>query len=123
MQYRHHDCRTLQWCQLHDALRRDMARTNTTKSQAVWQPGGAKENSCFREGDRHLRLIYDDEEEEEDRGTDRQTDRDRETDRLRQKQTESDGDGYGVTPSLLPPPPPPPPPPPLLTPLHPQRQT
>ena len=40
-----------------------MARTDTTEGQALWQPGGA-ENSRFREGDRHLGLAYDDEEED-----------------------------------------------------------
>ena len=43
-----------------------MARTNTTEGQAVWQPGGAEEDSCFREGNRHLCLAYDDEEEDLD---------------------------------------------------------
>ena len=41
-----------------------MARTDTTEEQALRQPGGAEEDSCFREGDRHLHLAYDDEEEE-----------------------------------------------------------
>ena len=39
-----------------------MARTDTTEGQALWQPGGAEEDSRFREGDRHLRLAYDEEE-------------------------------------------------------------
>ena len=39
-----------------------MARTDTTEGQALWQPGGAEEESRFREGDRHLRLVYEDEE-------------------------------------------------------------
>ena len=33
-----------------------MARTDTTEGQALWQPGGAEEDSRVREGDRHLRL-------------------------------------------------------------------
>ena len=40
-----------------------MARSNTTEGQALWQPGGAEEDSHC-EGDRHLRLEYDKEEEE-----------------------------------------------------------
>ena len=43
-----------------------MARTDTTVGQALWQPGGAEKDSRFREGDRHLRLAYDDDEEEID---------------------------------------------------------
>ena len=43
-----------------------MARAKTTEGQALWQPGGAKEDSRFREGNRHLRLAY---EEEEDAST------------------------------------------------------
>ena len=39
-----------------------MAGTNTTEEQALWQPGGAEEDSRFGEGDRHL--AYDEEEEE-----------------------------------------------------------
>ena len=42
-----------------------MTRTETTKGQALWQPGGAEEDSCFHEGDRHLCLAYDEEEEED----------------------------------------------------------
>ena len=56
----------LQHCQLHDAvIWRRVARTNTTEGQTIWQPGGAEEDSRFREGDRHLRLAYGDDEEEE----------------------------------------------------------
>ena len=40
-----------------------MARTDTTEGQALWQPGEAEEDSCFGEGDRHLHLVYDEEEE------------------------------------------------------------
>ena len=40
-----------------------MARTNTTEGQVLWEPGGAEEDSHFREGDRHLRLAYNEEEE------------------------------------------------------------
>ena len=46
-----------------------MARTNATEGQALWQPGGAEKDSHFSEGDRHLRLTYDKEEEEEARAT------------------------------------------------------
>ena len=42
-----------------------MARTDTTEGQALWQSGGAEVGSRFREGDRHLRLAYDKEEDEE----------------------------------------------------------
>ena len=42
-----------------------MARTDTTEGQALRQPGGAEEDSRFREGDKHLRLACDEEEEEE----------------------------------------------------------
>ena len=57
----------LQHCQLHDALRRDVARTDTTEGQAQCQPRGVEEDSRFREGDRHLHLahMYNDDEEEE----------------------------------------------------------
>ena len=41
-----------------------MARTKTTEGHALWQPGGAKENSHFREGNGHLHLVYEEEEEE-----------------------------------------------------------
>ena len=40
-----------------------MARTNTTEGQALWQPGGAKEDSRFCEGNEHLGLAYEEEEE------------------------------------------------------------
>ena len=41
-----------------------MARTDTTEEQTLWQPGGTEEDSYFREGDRHLHLVYDDNEED-----------------------------------------------------------
>ena len=61
---RHHDCRTsatalpVTWC----SEAGHVARTKTTEGQALWQPGGAKEDSRFREGNRHLRLAYEEEE-------------------------------------------------------------
>ena len=42
-----------------------MARTKTTERQALWQPGGAEEDSRFREGNRRLRVAYEEEEKEE----------------------------------------------------------
>ena len=54
----------LQQCQLHHAVRRgQVARTETTEEQALRQPGGAKADSRFCEGIRHLRLVYEEEEE------------------------------------------------------------
>ena len=41
-----------------------MVRTSITEGQALWQPGGAEEDSHFRDGDRHHRLAYGDDEEE-----------------------------------------------------------
>ena len=41
-----------------------MAGPDTSEGQAVWQPGGAEEDSRLCEGNRHLHLAYDDEEEE-----------------------------------------------------------
>ena len=41
-----------------------MAGSNASEGQAVWQPGGAEEDSRLREGNRHLHLAYDEEEEE-----------------------------------------------------------
>ena len=41
-----------------------MSGSDTSEGQAVWQPGGAEEDSRLREGNRHLHLAYDDEEEE-----------------------------------------------------------
>ena len=59
----------LQHCQLHDALRFERgARTDTSEGQALWQPGGAKVDSCFHEGDRDFRLVYNEEVEEEGLG-------------------------------------------------------
>ena len=40
-----------------------MARTKTTVGQPLWQPGGTKEDSLFREGNGHLSLAYKEEEE------------------------------------------------------------
>ena len=40
-----------------------MARTDPTKGQVLWHAGGAEEDSCFREGARHLHLVYDEEED------------------------------------------------------------
>ena len=41
-----------------------VARSNTTEGQALWQHGGAEEDSRFHEGDtdRHLRLAHNKEE-------------------------------------------------------------
>ena len=39
-----------------------MAGSDASEGQAVWQPGGAKD-SRLREGNRHLHLAYDEEEE------------------------------------------------------------
>ena len=39
-----------------------MARPNTTEDQALRQLGGAEEDSRYRDSDRHLRLLYDEEE-------------------------------------------------------------
>ena len=41
-----------------------MAGTDVFEGQALWQPGGAEEDSRLREGNRHLHLAYDDEEED-----------------------------------------------------------
>ena len=41
-----------------------MVGSDASEGQAVWQPGGAEEDSRLREGNRHLRLAYDEEEEE-----------------------------------------------------------
>ena len=41
-----------------------MAGTNTTEGKALWQPGGAEEDNRLREGNRHLHLAYDEEEED-----------------------------------------------------------
>ena len=43
-----------------------MAGSDASEGQAVWQPGGAEEDSRLREGNRHLHLAYDEEEEEEE---------------------------------------------------------
>ena len=41
-----------------------MAGTDSSEGQALWQPGGAEEDSRLREGNRHLHLAYNEEEEE-----------------------------------------------------------
>ena len=41
-----------------------MAGPDASEGQAVWQPGGAEEDSRLREGNRHLHLAYDEEEED-----------------------------------------------------------
>ena len=42
----------------------ELRRTaDSTEGQSLWQPGGAEEDSCFREGNRHLRREYEEEEE------------------------------------------------------------
>ena len=40
-----------------------MAGSDASEGQAVWQPGGAEVDSRLREGNRHLHLAYDEEEE------------------------------------------------------------
>ena len=42
-----------------------MAGSDVSEGQAVWQPGGAEEDSRLHEGNRHLHLAYDEEEEED----------------------------------------------------------
>ena len=37
--------------------------TDVSEGQVLWQPGGAEEDSCLREGNRHLHLAYNKEEE------------------------------------------------------------
>ena len=39
-----------------------MAGPDTSEGQAVWQPGGAEEDSRLREDNRHLHLAYVEEE-------------------------------------------------------------
>ena len=39
-----------------------MAGTDASEGQALWQSGGAEEDSRLREGNRHLHLAYGDEE-------------------------------------------------------------
>ena len=41
-----------------------MAGSDASEGQAVWQSGGAEEDSRLREGSWHLHLAYDDEEED-----------------------------------------------------------
>ena len=43
-----------------------MAGSDATEGQSPWQLGGAEEDSRLREGNRHLHLAYDEEEEEWD---------------------------------------------------------
>ena len=43
-----------------------MAGTDASEGQALWQPGGAEKDSHLREGNRHLHLAYNDDDEEED---------------------------------------------------------
>ena len=64
MQRRHHDCRisTAALPTTRCSEVGHVASTKTTEGQTLQQPGGAEENSRFREGDRHLRLAYDDDE-------------------------------------------------------------
>ena len=40
-----------------------MAGSDASEGQAVRKPGGAEEDSRLREGNRHLHLAYDEEEE------------------------------------------------------------
>ena len=40
-----------------------MAGSDASEGQAVWQPGGAEEDSRLREGNRYLHLAYDEEED------------------------------------------------------------
>ena len=65
MQRRHHDCRTstaaLSTARCYEAGH--MAGSDATEGQAVWQPGGAEEDSRLREGNRHLHLAHEEEEE------------------------------------------------------------
>ena len=61
-QRRHHGCRAstaaLPPTRCYEAGH--VVRIDATEGQALWQPGGAEEDSCFREGDRRLRLVHDD---------------------------------------------------------------
>ena len=65
MQHRHHDRRTstaalsTTWCYEVG----HMAGFDASEGQAVWQCGGAQEDSRLREGNRHLHLAYDEEED------------------------------------------------------------
>ena len=40
-----------------------MTGSDASEGQAVWQPGGAEEDSRLCEGNRHLHLAYDEEED------------------------------------------------------------
>ena len=42
-----------------------MAGTDASEGQTLWQPGGAEEDSRLCEGNRHLHLAYEEEEEED----------------------------------------------------------
>ena len=55
-----------------------MAGSDASEGQAVWQPGGAEEDSRLREGNRHLHLAYD---EEENRKAETKTQKDVQTER------------------------------------------
>ena len=56
----------LQHCQLLDALGRDMWPEPTLlKGKLYGKPGGPEEDNRFGEGDRHLHLVYDDDEEKD----------------------------------------------------------
>ena len=67
MQHTHHDCRTstaaLSTTWYYEAGH--MAGTNASEGQALWQPGGAEEDGRLREGNRHLHLVHEEEEEED----------------------------------------------------------
>ena len=71
VRHRHHDCRTsdtalpVTWC----SEAGHVARTKITEGQALWQPGGAKEDCRFCEGNGHLRLAYEEEDAYDHRTT------------------------------------------------------
>ena len=54
----------LQHCQLHDAVRRDMWPEPIPLRDKLYGKQGAEGVGRFHEGDRHLHLAYDDEEED-----------------------------------------------------------
>ena len=43
-----------------------VASTDTAEGQALWQPGGDEEDSCFYAGDWYLRLMYNDDDDNEE---------------------------------------------------------
>ena len=49
-----------------DYVREKAVKKSCTEGQALWQPGGAEEDSRPREDNRHLHLAYDDDDEEEE---------------------------------------------------------